>query len=82
MVHAWRREFVEKASVVFEDKRKKTAEPEPEQLLATLYQQIGQQVQQLTQERDTERTAKNGKQNASSALKAEKSKAKKLTKEE
>jgi len=43
MVHAWRREFLEKAVGIFEDKRKKTTEPEREQLLANLYQQIGQQ---------------------------------------
>ena len=42
MVHAWRREFLEKAVGVFEDKRKKSAEPEQEKLVSTLYQQIGQ----------------------------------------
>jgi hypothetical protein len=34
---------LEKAVGIFEDKRKKTTEPEQEQLLANLYQQIGQQ---------------------------------------
>lgn len=42
MLHAWRREFLEKAPEVFEDKRKKGSEPEQEQLVANLYQQIGQ----------------------------------------
>jgi transposase-like protein len=47
MIHAWRREFLEKAVSVFEDKRKKPAEPEQEQLVANLYQQIGQQKVEL-----------------------------------
>jgi transposase-like protein len=42
MIHAWRREFLEKAVGVFEDKRKKTGEPDQEQLVSKLYQQIGQ----------------------------------------
>ena len=42
MLHAWLREFLEKATEVFEDKRKKWTEPEQEQLVANLYQQIGQ----------------------------------------
>lgn len=47
MLHAWRREFLEKAPEVFEDKRKKSSEPEQEQLVANLYQQIGQQKVEL-----------------------------------
>ena len=43
MIHSWRREFLEKASSVFEDKRKEKQEPsEPEKLTAHLYKQIGQ----------------------------------------
>ncbi len=47
MLHAWRREFLEKATNIFEDKRKKGADPEQEQLVAQLYQQIGQQKVEL-----------------------------------
>jgi hypothetical protein len=36
MLHAWRREFLEKAPEVFEDKRKKGAEPEQGQLIANI----------------------------------------------
>jgi transposase len=43
MIHAWRREFLEKASSVFEDKRKQQeASSEPEKLTEHLYKQIGQ----------------------------------------
>jgi transposase-like protein len=42
MLHAWRREFVEKAPAIFEDKRKRTDAEDAEQLTGQLYQQIGQ----------------------------------------
>jgi hypothetical protein len=42
-----RREFLEKAPAVFEDKRKRVVEPEPGHLVANLYQQIGQQKVEL-----------------------------------
>jgi transposase-like protein len=42
MLHAWRREFVEKAPTIFEDKRKRTESEDAEQLTGQLYQQIGQ----------------------------------------
>lgn len=47
MLHAWRREFLKKAPEVFEDKRKKRPEPNPEVLVNQLYQQIGQQKVEL-----------------------------------
>lgn len=42
MLHAWRREFSEKAPAIFEDKRKRTDTQDAEQLTGQLYQQIGQ----------------------------------------
>jgi transposase-like protein len=47
MLHAWRREFLKKAPEVFEDKRKKRPDPNPEALVSQLYQQIGQQKVEL-----------------------------------
>jgi transposase-like protein len=42
MLHAWRREFFEKAPAIFEDKRKRTDVEDAEQLAGQLYKQIGQ----------------------------------------
>ncbi len=42
MLHAWRREFQEKAPAIFEDKRKQTEARDTEQLTGELYKQIGQ----------------------------------------
>jgi transposase len=42
MLHAWHREFLEKASSIFEDKRKRKDEQETEKLKEHLYKQIGQ----------------------------------------
>lgn len=42
MLHAWRREFLESAVSVFEDKRKKSSNTDQEQLTDQLYKQIGQ----------------------------------------
>lgn len=42
MLHAWRREFFEKAPAIFEDKRKRTETEDAEALAGQLYQQIGQ----------------------------------------
>lgn len=47
MLNAWRREFLENASSVFGDKRKKKTEPEQEKLIETLYREIGKQKVEL-----------------------------------
>ena len=43
MAHAWRRELLEKAPDMLEDKRKNTSSAEQEKLIEHLYKQIGQQ---------------------------------------
>ena len=47
MLHAWRREFLEKAAEIFADKRKEKSERDQEALVKQLYQQIGQQKVEL-----------------------------------
>jgi transposase len=47
MIHAWRREFLEKAPELFEDKRKQVAQEDPQKLIGHLYKQIGQQKVEL-----------------------------------
>lgn len=47
MLNAWRREFLEKAVHVFEDKRQKKSTPEQEKLIEDLYRQIGKQKVEL-----------------------------------
>jgi transposase-like protein len=47
MLHAWRREFLERVPEIFEDKRQRKAEPDQEGLVKQLYQQIGQQKVEL-----------------------------------
>lgn len=47
MLNAWRREFLEKAVHVFEDKRQKKSAPEQEKLIEDLYRQIGKQKVEL-----------------------------------
>jgi len=42
MLHAWHREFLEKALGIFADKRKRKDEKESERLNEHLYKQIGQ----------------------------------------
>lgn len=42
MLHAWRREFLEKAPEVFEKRGKKTKEKDDGELTDVLYKQIGQ----------------------------------------
>jgi transposase-like protein len=42
MIHAWKREFLENASSIFEDKRKNKEPRDQEQLTEHLYKQIGQ----------------------------------------
>jgi transposase len=42
MLHAWRREFLEKAPGIFEDKRKRTDAEDSADLTGQLYKQIGQ----------------------------------------
>lgn len=42
MINAWRREFLEKASSLFEDKRKKVKSQDQQALTDQLYKQIGQ----------------------------------------
>src|SRR5690242_1187881 len=42
MLHAWRREFLEKAPGIFEDKRRHKDSGDTEQLTGQLYKQIGQ----------------------------------------
>jgi transposase-like protein len=47
MLHAWRREFLEKAPEIFEDKRQRKGKLDHEGLVKQLYQQIGQQKVEL-----------------------------------
>ena len=42
MIHTWRREFLEKAPELFEDKRKQSPVVDQEKLVGHLYKQIGQ----------------------------------------
>ncbi len=42
MVHAWKREMLEKAAGIFEDGRKKRGNDDPAKLTDRLYKQIGQ----------------------------------------
>jgi transposase len=42
MLHAWRREFLQKAPGVFEDKRKQAQKQDGAELTNQLYKQIGQ----------------------------------------
>jgi transposase len=48
MLNSWKKEFLENAASVFEDKRKKKGEPEEqEKLIESLYRQIGKQKVEL-----------------------------------
>jgi len=47
MIHAWRREFLEKSAGIFEDKRKKSQDVDQAELIDRLYKQIGQQKVEL-----------------------------------
>ena len=42
MVSTWKRQLLEGATEIFEDKRKKKSDAKPEQQVEHLYQQIGQ----------------------------------------
>ena len=47
MINSWKKDFLENAVSVFEDKRKKKGEPEQEKLIEDLYKQIGKQKVEL-----------------------------------
>ena len=47
MLTSWRKEFLANASSLFEDKRKKKAEPTEKALIEDLYKQIGKQKVEL-----------------------------------